>query len=134
MAHKNTGLFAETFDFTLLWRCLVYLLLSSQSRMGPKPTADQKVNILWNYFTIERAEWKQIVSMSELKKAKQENRERKIKLKVWVCNEAKIIVTSAMKQILLLRVQWSKYYCYECNEANISVTSAIKQIIVLRVQ
>ena len=40
MARKNTGLFAELFDFSLHWRCLVYLLLSSQSRMGPKPTAD----------------------------------------------------------------------------------------------
>ena len=36
-----------------------------------------------------------------------------------------------MKQIL---VQWSQYYWYKYNEANISVTSAIKQILVLRVQ
>ena len=41
-----------------------------------------------------------------------------------LCNKANINVTSAMKQILVLRVQWS----------NISGTSAIKQILVLRVQ
>ena len=47
--------------------------------MGPQPTADQKVKIVWNYFTIERAEWKQIVSMSELKQAKQETRRKSVK-------------------------------------------------------
>ena len=103
MAHKNTGLFAETFDFTLLWRCLVYLLLSSQSRMGPKPTADQRVKSVWNYFAIERVEWKQIVSMSEFRKAKQETKRKSESWQiVLLCNKANISVMIAMKQILVL--------------------------------
>ena len=80
--------------------------------MGPKPTVDQKVKIVWNYFTIERAEWKTIVPMSELKQAKQETRRKSESWQiVLLCNKANINVNvrGAMKQILVLLVQLSKY-------------------------
>ena len=78
--------------------------------MGPKPTVDQKVKIVWNYFTIEGAEWKQIVSMSEFRKAKQETKRKSESWQiVLLCNKANINVTSAMKQILVVLVQLSKY-------------------------
>ena len=62
--------------------------------MRPKPTIDQKVKIVWNYFTIERAEWKQIVSMSEFKKAKQETVQIST---IYACQQVKIWKFEAKK-------------------------------------
>ena len=78
--------------------------------MGPKPTADQRVKSVWCYCTIEWVEWKQIVSMSEFKEAKQETRRKRDSWQIFLqYNQANISVTSAMQQILVVLVQWSKY-------------------------
>ena len=112
-----------------------YTSFMSQTWMGPPPTVDKKSKYVLNIFVqkgpsenkslkcpifvaSQAGDWRQKRRIRSFYSWKSKSEKEKEKLDIY----------DATKQDIFLQL------FYECNEANISVTSAIKQILVLRVQ
>ena len=118
--HIKYRFLGRNISFTFACICLVIYFYITNHKRDQNQQQTKRSKIVYNYLSIERVEWKQILSMSEFKKSQAGDRIDRLRVGVCTVQWSKYIsVTSAMKQILVLRVQWSKY---------ISVTSAIKQI------
>ena len=47
-----------------------YFVVQLQQQMGPKPREDNIVSYFLKHFPIERAKWKNLITMSEFKQSK----------------------------------------------------------------